>query len=297
MPWRYPPQRAAPRPFLQASGGDRRCGGTRDIVDGAPRLWKHVFNVIDPVAALPRRRRLHLTPKDADTDVIARHPHPAPVLPGRPRASPHLRRLRRASRPLRLHRHLRAGPSRGRRGRLPHRRAGPDPRARRELRALSRRQLRLRLPLGGRRGTGRGAPRPPRPRLALHRAQHRRPRRVHDLGRQGGGRADVRGEPRHPRHRGGPGRAPVRELPAGHRLLGPARRERSPRAVRHPHVVPGQRDGRPLAGRAQDRRGVRAGRHRGRAPDAPGGPRARADRLRLLELLHGDLRRPGRTPS
>ena len=47
--------------------------------------------------------------------------------------------------------------------------------------ALPRRQLRLRLQLGGRRRPGRGAPAPARPRLALDRAQHVRHQRVHRL--------------------------------------------------------------------------------------------------------------------
>ena len=86
----------------------------------------------------------------------------------------------------------------GRRGRLPHRRPGADPRARGELRALPGRQLRLRLPLGGRHRPGGGAARAPRPRLALHRPQHGGPGRVHDLGAEGRGGADVCDQPRRP---------------------------------------------------------------------------------------------------
>ena len=47
---------------------------------------------------------------------------------------------------------------------------------------LPRRQLRLRLPLGGRRRPARGAAAPPRPRLALDRDQRGRPRRVRRAG-------------------------------------------------------------------------------------------------------------------
>src|SRR5699024_1845624 len=50
---------------------------------------------------------------------------------------------------------------------------------------------------------------------------------------EGRGRADVRDQPRHPRHRGGGGRAPVRQRPAGHRAVRPARRQRRP----EPHGI------------------------------------------------------------
>ena len=47
------------------------------------------------------------------------------------------------------------------------------------------------------------APPPARPGLADRRDQRGRPRRVHDLGRPAGGRADDGGQPRHPRRPGG----------------------------------------------------------------------------------------------
>lgn len=52
--------------------------------------------------------------------------------------------------------------------------------------------------------------------------------------------------------RAGPGR--VREPPGGHLPVGPAPPQRSARTLRDQAVVPGQRDGRPLADRPQDRR-------------------------------------------
>ena len=84
----------------------------------------------------------------------------APVIPT------DLRLVRRAHGPVRLHRHLRARPPHRRRRRLPRRRARADPRAGRLVGALPRRQLRLRLPLGGRHRPGRRPAGPPRPGLA-----------------------------------------------------------------------------------------------------------------------------------
>ena len=65
--------------------------------------------------------------------------------------APVVRLVRRAPRALRVHRDLRARPSHGRRGRVPRRRPRPHVGARRLGGALSGRQLRLQLPLGGRR--------------------------------------------------------------------------------------------------------------------------------------------------
>ena len=65
--------------------------------------------------------------------------------------------------------------------------------------------------------------------------------------------ADDGGQPGHPRH---PGRGRPRRVlqPAGrHALVGPAPAARPGGAVRRPAVVPGQRDGRSLADRSQDR--------------------------------------------
>ena len=101
----------------------------------------------------------------------------------------------------------------GRRGRLPHRRDRAGPRARRLDHPLPRRQLRLGLPLGGRRRPARGPAAPPRPRLALHRDQRGGPRRVRALADEGRQRADVRRQPRHPRRAGGARRARVRQHP------------------------------------------------------------------------------------
>ena len=122
----------------------------------------------------------------ADAD---RRAAPRPRVPGRDPRPPAVRDVRRAHGPLRLHRHLRAGPPDRRRGRLPHRRARARARARPDRRALPGRQLRLRLPLGGRRRPGGGAPAPARPRLAQHRDQRGRLQRVHGLGAQGRARS------------------------------------------------------------------------------------------------------------
>ena len=81
--------------------------------------------------------------------------------------------------------------------------------------------------------------------------------------------------------------------PRRHLLVGPADRQRRRRSVRRQALVSGQRDGRALAGRPQDRRRVRPARQRDRQGDAPDRRRHRARRLRLLELLDADLRRVG----
>ena len=71
------------------------------------------------------------------------------------------------------------------------------------------------------------------------------------------------------------------------------RGERSPRAPRRPRLVPRQRDGRAVADRPQDRRGVRPGRRGDRAGDAAHRRRPRARRLRVLQPRHADLRHVG----
>ena len=87
-----------------------------------------------------------------------------------------------------------------------------------------------------------------------------------------GADADARREPRDARRRGrsGPRRVLQRARRDGRR--GPARRQRPRRAIRHPHVVPRQRDGRPVADRPHERGRVRTPRGRGRARDAPRRP-------------------------
>ena len=165
-----------------------------------------------------------------------------------------VRRLRRASRPLRLRRHLRARPSDGRRAGLPPRRAGAGPRAGADDHALSRRQLRLRLQLGGRRRPGGEPAAPARPRLDVDRAQHVRHQRVHRLVPGGRHRADAGGQPRHARRRcrAQPGR--ILQPSRRHGAVGPAPRARLGAAARRQVLVPGQRDGRALADGDEDRR-------------------------------------------
>ena len=71
--------------------------------------------------------------------------------------------------------------------------------------------------------------------------------------------------------------------PGGTALVRPARRPRRQGPVRHPAVVPGQRDGRPLADRAQDGRRVRPPGRRDGPGDAPDRPGHRTGRLRQLQ--------------
>ena len=162
------------------------------------------------------------------------------------------------------------------------RRARPGPRAGRHRGPLPGRQLRLQLRLGGRRRPEGAAAAPARPGLAGDRAEPVRHRRVRRLGPQGRRRADLGGQPRHPRHHARPSScsstATSRPAPscADRRVANGARG-----AARHQDLVPGQRDGRPLADRPQDRRGVRPARRGDRQRDAPGRPGPRAGRLRV----------------
>ena len=160
--------------------------------------------------------------------------------------------------------------------------------------ALPRRQLRLRLPLGGRRRPGRAparagstwpgaASRPTRwasnEFVGWARRTGVEPMMAVNLGTRGVQEAcDLLEYANHP------GGTALSDLRARHG---------APRAARHPAVVPGQRDGRPLADRAQDGRRVRPPRRRDRPGDAPGRPEHRARGLRQLQQRDADLRRVG----
>ena len=210
---------------------------------------------------------------------------------GRPAA---LRLLRRAHGPLRLHRHLRAGPPDGRRARLPRRRARADPRAGRHV---------VRYPGGnfvsGYRwedGVGPRDERPAaaRPGLALDRDQRVRARRVHGLGGAGRRRADDGGQPRHPRLAGGLRPARVLQPPGRHRTVGPAP---SPTARKEPYGIRLWCLGNEMDGPWQI--GHKTADEYGRlAAETARAMRqvdpARAGRLRQLELADADLRRAGR---
>ena len=112
--------------------------------------------------------------------------------------------------------------------------------------------------------------------------------------RRGRRRADDGGQPRHPRHPGGRRPARVLQPPGRHRLVGPAGRARRREAARHQALVPGQRDGRPLADRPQDRRRVRPARRRDRQGDAPGRrPASSWSPCGSSNAAHADLRRVG----
>ena len=85
----------------------------------------------------------------------------------------------------------------------------------------------------------------------------------------------------------------VREPSGRYPAVGPEGGPRFGRALRREAVVPGQRDGRPLADRAQDRRRVRAAGRRGGAGDEAGRPRHRTRRVRILRPGHADVRAVG----
>ena len=121
-------------------------------------------------------------------------------------------------------------------------------------RALSRRQFRLRLQLGGWRRPARQAPDSPRPRLAYLRVERRRRARIRRLVRVGRLGDDARDQSRLARPRRSAQLRRIRQRPDRQLLGRPAQGQRSRRTVRRQALVPRQRDGRPVAGRPQDRR-------------------------------------------
>ena len=162
-------------------------------------------------------------------------------------------------------------------------------------RALPGRQLRLRLRLGGRRRPARRAPGAARPRLA---ARSRPTSSALDEFMRWAHKAGV--EPMMAVNLGTRG---VDEAARPPRVLQPSRRHRTgptcarataSRSPRHQAVVPRQRDGRPLADRPEDRRGVRPARRRDRQGDEAGRPDDRAGRLRQLEPRACRPSAPGR---
>ena len=137
---------------------------------------------------------------------------------------------------------------------------------RRAGRALSRRQLRLRLQLGRRRRAARAAAAPPRSGLDIDRDQTRSARTNSPTG------ADAAGtEPMLAVNLGTRGADAARNLveycnhPGGTHWSDLRRSHGCRAAARHQALVPRQRDGRPLADRPQDRRRVRPA----RAPRPP----------------------------
>ena len=110
-----------------------------------------------------------------------RSPHHRPRRHRGADQSPALRRLRRTPGSLRVHRHLRAWPSRRRRTGVPAGRAGAGPRTGRHRDPLPRGQFRVRLSLGGRRRAAREPASPAGSRLALDRDEPGRPARVRGL--------------------------------------------------------------------------------------------------------------------
>ena len=171
----------------------------------------------------------------------------------RPDRRPHLRRVSGASRAGGLYRHLRARASDGRRARIPSRRHRTGARAERAGHPLSRRQFRLRLQLG-RRDRAEGEP-AGHPRLCLaHQGNQRgRHRRIRGLVRGGGHRADARRQSRLTRPRRGARASRILQSPERQPLERPAHQERPARALQRPSLVSRQRDGRAVAGGAQDR--------------------------------------------
>ena len=205
-----------------------------------------------------------------------------------------VRRLRRASRPLRLRRHLRARPPGGRRARLPPRRAGAGARAR------PRPSCAIPAATSSRATTGRTASarcreRPRRLDLAWMSTETNafgtnefidwcrlagiEPMLAVNLGTRGPDAA--RNLLEYCNHPGGTALSDLRRAHGWHR------------AARGQVLVPRQRDGRPLADGGQDAVRVRPDRDRGGQDDEVDRPRHRACRLRLVRPHHADLRHLG----
>ena len=132
--------------------------------------------------------------------------------------------------------------------RLPARRAGADARTRRHHRALSRRQLRLGLRLGGRRRAASSSGRagsispgsPPRPTRSAPTSSSTGAA----LARR---RADARRQPRHARGRRRAAAARVLQPSRAAPRFRPARARTAASAARRQALVPRQRDGRAVA--------------------------------------------------
>ena len=181
--------------------------------------------------------------------------------------------------------------------RLPRATCRAGPRARGHARALPRRQLRLRLPLGGRRRPGR-ATGPRRLDLAWRsdRDQRRSASTSSSTGRgERRRRADDGGQPRHPRRAGGP--ATCCEYTNHPDAARPGPTCARQHGAREPHGIRvwclgNEMDG-PWQIGPQDRRRVRPARRGDRPGDAADRPGARARRLRQLQPRDADLRRVG----
>ena len=207
---------------------------------------------------------------------------------------PALRRLPRASRPRHLYRHLRARP--------PHRRRERHARRRRSSSCATSRCPMVRYPGGNfvsaynwEDGIGPREQRPTRLDLAWHTSESNQVG-IHEFAdwcETVGHRDDAGRQPRLARPR-------CRRATSSNTSTIPAAAtgatcasQRPRRAVRRQALVPRQRDGRPLAGRPQDRRRIWPARQRDRQGAARLRQVARADRLRLVALGHADLSRVG----
>ena len=180
----------------------------------------------------------------------------------------------------RLRRHLRAGPPDRRRGRLPRRRAGADARARRHRRRAIPAATSS-PPTTGRTASARasGARRASTSRGARSRRTRSGTDEFMRWARKAGRRADVRGQPRHPRRRRGAQPRRVLQRARGQPLRRPARGERRmpTRTAIRLWCLGNEMDGPWQIGHKTAGR-VRPARRRGRQGDAPRRPvdRARA---------------------
>ena len=197
---------------------------------------------------------------------------------------------------VRLQRHPRPGPPDGRRRRVPRRRDRARPRARRLDRALPGRQLRLRLPLGGRHRAGRPSARPGST------SPGTRPSPTPSASTSSCGGAAKAGR-RADDGASTSARAASQEaidlleycnVRGGHARVRPAPARTAPS---EPHDIRmwclgNEMDG-PWQIGAQDRHGVRPPRRRDGPGDAHGRPGPRARGLRVVRLRDADVRRVG----
>ena len=193
-----------------------------------------------PVAARDRLRASHWRAGAGRDPAIARSRR---LRPAPPRLVP------RASRPRHLHRRLPARVASGRCQGLSDGRGPRDQGTGRTHRALSGRELRLRIQLARRGRTEVATSDGPGPGLEFDRDQSVRHQRLHRLVPAGWRGAPARDEFRHRLGRDGGGLRRVLQPRARHQVERPAPRARLRFAAQRALLVPGQRDGRTVANR------------------------------------------------
>ena len=291
--WRHT-DRSAPRPPPH----DGPLRPRRDRI-GTPALEEPRRRPLPRTMPLPAAASLpHRTAATRlNARTCTRTPSPSTRFTHRRHQPPPLRLVRRAPRPVRLRRHLRAGPPDRRRGRLPHRRHRPRQGARRH-RPSATRAATSSPATAGRTASARASSGPRRLDLAWHSTETNEvgPARVPGLAGQGRQRADARGQPRHPRRRRRRSTcSSTRTIPSRHRAL---RRRAVANGRTEPFGVRMWCLGNEMDGPWQLGHRIRRRLRQARAPDRAGDAAARPRRSSSSSAArssasHADLRRVG----